>query len=187
MSALIDRLASRLRTGEVRVPPDGARRAAVAALLDDTAAGPRVLLMRRTERAGDPWSGHVSLPGGRHEPSDLDLLATAIRETREELAVDLAGARLLGHLEPLHPRTSGPTGIEVTPFVFATEAAVTATTSAEAAAVFWLPLALAASGTLDETFEYPGAPLAFPSWTFEGHTIWGLTMRIVASIVELSR
>ena len=77
-----------------------------------------VLLMQRAERASDPWSGHVSLPGGRHEPEDPHLLATAIREAREELDIELAGAQLLGSLPTLHPLMAGPRGIEVTPYVF---------------------------------------------------------------------
>lgn len=152
-------------------------------LLHDEPAGPRVLLMKRAEREGDPWSGHISLPGGRFELTDRDLLATAIRETHEELAIDLTGTRLLGQLEPLHPRTSGPSGIEVTPFVFATPAAVEPQCGPEALAAFWLPLEIAASGAIDGTYTYPGSAMTFPSWTYEGHVIWGLTMRILGEVL----
>ncbi len=152
-------------------------------LLHDEPAGPRVLLMKRAERVGDPWSGHISLPGGRFELTDRDLLATAIRETHEELAIDLTGTRLLGQLEPLHPRTSGPSGIEVTPFVFATPSAVEPQCGPEALAAFWLPLEIAASGAIDGTYTYPGSAMTFPSWTYEGHVIWGLTMRILGEIL----
>jgi 8-oxo-dGTP pyrophosphatase MutT (NUDIX family) len=171
----------------VHAPAEGVRCAAVAVVLDPSDAGVRVLLMRRAERAGDPWSGHVSLPGGRYEREDGHLLATAIREAREEMEIDLSAMRLLGNLESLHPRSSGPTGIEVTPFVFATTAPIEPRTSAEAAAVFWLPLALAAGGTLDGSYTHAPSGMAFPSWTYEGHTIWGLTMRILGSILELAK
>lgn len=159
------------------------RRAAVAAVLHEEPGGPRVLLMKRTERAGDPWSGHISLPGGGFHPSDATLLATAIRETHEELGIELAGARLLGTLEPLHPRTSGPHGIEVTPFVFAAEAVPAPVCGPEALAAFWLPLGLAASGALDGTYTYPNTQASFPSWTYEGHVIWGLTWRILGELL----
>lgn len=188
VSPLLERLSQRVRPGtSLRPPPDGRRRAAVAAVLHDEPAGPRVLLMKRTERAGDPWSGHISLPGGRHDKSDADLLETAVRETREELAIDLSGSRLLGNLPTLSPLSSGPQGIEVTPFVFITPEPVEPRLSAEAAAAFWLPIETAMSGVLDDMYTYPGTDRQFPSWRYEGHTIWGLTFRILAELVALTK
>jgi 8-oxo-dGTP pyrophosphatase MutT (NUDIX family) len=188
VSPLIERLASRLRLAEsLRPPDDGRRRAAVAALVHDEPAGPRVLLMKRTERVGDPWSGHISLPGGGHHATDGDLLATAIRETQEELGIELAGARLLGNLPVLQPFSSGPNGVEVTPFVFVTAVAVEPQPGPEAQAAFWLPLELAASGALDGQYTYPGTDRTFPSWNYEAHTIWGLTWRILGDLLDAAK
>jgi 8-oxo-dGTP pyrophosphatase MutT (NUDIX family) len=186
VSPLIERLIERVRIGApVRPPDDGRRRAAVAVVLDPDA---RVLLMKRTERPGDPWSGHISLPGGRFDQTDADLLATAIRETREELGIDLAGARLLGNLPALSPLSAGPAGIEVTPFVFATtEPVVPQLSAAEAAAAFWLPLEQALGGALDDVYVYPGTQRQFPSWRFDGHIIWGLTFRILGELAALTK
>jgi 8-oxo-dGTP pyrophosphatase MutT (NUDIX family) len=50
---------------------------------------PEILFIKRAGRAGDRWSGHVALPGGRRDPPDLDDRAAAIRETREEVGLDL--------------------------------------------------------------------------------------------------
>lgn len=143
--------------------------------------------MKRVERVGDPWSGHVSLPGGRYDRRDPDLLATAIRETHEELGIDLSGARLLGTLPRLSPLMSGPNGIEVTPFVFVTNAAVEPTPGPEAESAFWLPIDLAASGALDDTYTYPGTTRTFPSWRYESFTIWGLTWRILGDLLAAAR
>lgn len=187
VSALLDRLVNHLAPAPAP-PKTTGRCAAVACVLDDEPAGPRVLLMKRAERAGDPWSGHISLPGGGYHPDeDSDLLETAIRETREELGIDLAGARVLGNLPPLHPRTSGPAGIEVTPFVFHTTMALEPTCGPEALAAFWLPLDLAAGGHLDSTYEYPIASMKFPAWTYEGHVIWGLTWRILNDLLAVGK
>src|SRR6267143_1965576 len=63
-----------------------------------------VLLGERRKREGDPWSGQVGLPGGRHHTEDGTLLTTALRETREEVGIDLNGrAEVLGHMAPRAP------------------------------------------------------------------------------------
>lgn len=184
---MTERLVAHLTPGDPRPGAEQRRRAAVAILLHDEPTGPRVLLMKRAERPGDPWSGHISLPGGRHETFDPDLHATAIRETREELGVELTGARYLGQLTALHPSTGGPNGIEVTPFVFLTEVAVEPTCGPEALAAFWLPLDTAAAGTLDGTYAYPGSEMTFPSWNYDGHVIWGLTWRILGDVLAAGK
>jgi 8-oxo-dGTP pyrophosphatase MutT (NUDIX family) len=188
VSLWIEQLAARMQSLGLEVtrpPDDGRKRAAVAIVLHDEPPSPRVLLMKRIERAGDPWSGHISLPGGGHDARDRDLLATAIRETEEELGLSLTGARLLGNLRALSPMSAGPNGIEVTPFVFVTEAALEPTPGPEAEAAFWLPLDLAASGALDETYTYPGTDRQFPSWRYEEYVIWGLTWRILGDLLAL--
>lgn len=188
VSQLLERLTQRVRPGaSLRPQADRRRCAAVAVVLHDEPAGPRVLLMKRTERAGDPWSGHISLPGGRYDQRDEDLLATAIRETHEELGIELAGARLLGNLPTLSPLSAGPNGMEVTPFVFATQEPVEPHVSAEAAAAFWLPIETAMSGALDDLYTYPGTDRQFPSWRFEGHVIWGLTFRILGELLARTK
>jgi 8-oxo-dGTP pyrophosphatase MutT (NUDIX family) len=185
-TVLIDALAARISLGDVRPAQDGRRRAAVAVILHGEPAT-RVLLMKRVERDGDPWSGHISLPGGGFHVSDGDLRVTAIRETQEELGIDLTGARLLGNLAPLSPRSTGPTGIEVTPFVFTTSEALEPVCGPEALAGFWLPLELVTSGALDTTYTIPSTQLAFPSWTYEGYVVWGLTRRILELVLELAQ
>ena len=77
-----------------------------------------VLLIRRAERSGDPWSGHMALPGGRREDIDLDLIATAVRETWEEVGLTLTHADLLGSLDDVVPRTPVLPPIAVRPYVF---------------------------------------------------------------------
>ena len=43
------------------------------------------------------------------------------------------------------------------------------------------------AGNLDATYTYPGTDRTFPSWEFEGHTIWGLTWRILGDLIAASR
>lgn len=187
VSPFVERLHSRLRAGSAarQQVNEWRRLAAVAALVHDGAGGPRVLLMKRVERVGDPWSGHISLPGGRYESGDETLLTTAIRETREELGVDLAPTQLIGPLPAIAPFASGPSGMEVTPFVFSTTCHVEPMCGPEAVSAFWLPIESVATGELDSTYIYPGTTRAFPSWSFGGHIIWGLTWRIVSELIAM--
>lgn len=181
--SLIEKLAANLAPGEPATPAEGQRAAAVAVILHDGGEGTRVLLMKRAERIGDPWSGHISLPGGRYDARDPNLLATAIRETHEEVGVDLTGVRLLGPLQPLQPFKSGPAGVQVHPYVFAIDREVTPVCGPEALAAFWLPLVTAAAGTFNGTYIYPGTTQEFPAWNYEGYVIWGLTWRILGDLL----
>jgi 8-oxo-dGTP pyrophosphatase MutT (NUDIX family) len=54
-----------------------------------------ILFIKRAGRAGDRWSGHVALPGGKRDPQDASDRVAAIRETQEEVGLDLAGADCL--------------------------------------------------------------------------------------------
>jgi 8-oxo-dGTP pyrophosphatase MutT (NUDIX family) len=167
------------------------RRAAVAAILRfdgaGPGAGPEVLLIERAVNAADRWSGHVSFPGGHWEERDPDLLATSIRETREEVGVDLGRAgRLLGLLPPLKAvARQRILPMTITPFVFHLAEAHPVVLGAEAAGWFWLPLAAAASGVLDGRHEYRlgPVPLQFPCWRHDGHVVWGLTLQMLRSLL----
>ncbi len=147
--------------------------------------------MRRAERVGDPWSGQVSLPGGRRDPADVDLYATAVRETREEVQIDLdLHAELLCRLAPLRARTRGHLlDMDVTPFVFHLHGpAEPAPDHHEASAVFWLPLARAASGELDDQVSLPGETqrLLLPAWRLEEHVLWGMTHLMLTRLLAVA-
>ena len=165
------------------------RRAAVAAVLRFDRAQPQVLLMQRAERESDRWSGHVSMPGGNAQ-SDEDLLQTAIRETREEVGLDLAEtAQLLGRLDAIQAIARGKIlPMTITPFVFALVEERPLVLGPEASAAFWLPLADAARGTLDSTYDYKLGPVAmsFPCWCYDGRIVWGLTYKMLGALLALA-
>jgi 8-oxo-dGTP pyrophosphatase MutT (NUDIX family) len=159
------------------------RRAAVALVLRLGDAGrPALLFVRRAEYAGDPWSGHVAFPGGRQEPDDATLWTTASRETWEETGLDLVrDGRPLGRLDELHPRSPTLPPIVVRPYVAVTSADAPLSLSPELAAAFWMPIEHFAGPDAHTTslVRVRGAELRVPSFVHEGHTIWGMTYRIL--------
>ncbi len=158
------------------------RRAAVALVLRPAAADLELLLIRRAEFPGDPWSGQIAFPGGRHDAADPSLAATAVRETREETGLDLtAGGRLLGTLDELHPRTPVLPPIVVRPHVFAFEASASLVPSDEVAEAFWVPLGVLrdpATSTMS-SITVRGAAWHVPSYVVGGRVIWGMTERML--------
>jgi len=166
-------------------------RASVAAVLRDPGAGrdAELLLIRRAERDGDPWSGHMAFPGGRRDAADPSLLATAVRETREEVGLDLeVHGALLAELPELHAIARGKrTGMLITPFVFALERDVAlAYEEDEVAEALWAPFGpLArreAAGTIP--YEVEGGTLHLPCLRVDGRVVWGLTYRMLEMLFE---
>lgn len=91
----------------------GGVRSAVMIVLYDRDDDAHLILTKRSDEVSH-HPGQISLPGGRYEDTDVDLLATALRETHEELGIDPARVRPIGALDEV--RTSG-SGFVVTPFV----------------------------------------------------------------------
>ncbi len=165
-------------------------RAAVALILREACAGAEFLAIQRAERPGDPWSGHMALPGGRSDPSDRDLFATAVRETREEVGIDLVrhGA-MIGHLDELQAIGAGKVlPLVITPIACEIQAPVTLELNrSEVCDAVWIPLAALRRADVQGhfTYELAGASLRHPAYVYEGYTIWGLTYRILANLLAL--
>jgi len=165
-------------------------RAAVAAILRFHRGEAEVLLMTRAQRDGDRWSGHVSMPGGKQEEGDVDLVATAVRETFEETGIDLGHAELLGRLGAVRAIAKGKVlPMTITTFVFHLADDQPVRLSEEATDAFWFPLSRAALGELDARYEYRFGPLALdlPSWRWEDRTVWGLTHQMLSTLIEIVR
>jgi 8-oxo-dGTP pyrophosphatase MutT (NUDIX family) len=188
LTPLQARLAERLTSRNPKTEDDHALiQAAVAVVF---APDPdAMLLIERAERADDPWSGHISFPGGRSDASDSDLLATAVRETMEEVGVALQPDQLLGPLDDVAPRRTHLPPIMVRPFVFALDYKPRLELSEEAAAAIWVPV---------ETLLGPDAyhalmvgigdaRRAYPAYRLGPRVVWGMTERIVTPLLALLR
>ena len=165
------------------------RQAAVALILRGSEGGGLELLMiKRAAFEGDPWSGHVALPGGRQEPGDASLESTAIRETWEETGIDLArDGCVIGRLDDLEPRTPRLPPLVITPFVAVLGHDVSIVLSPEVAEAFWVSLSALQdpNASREIVLELTGGPRTVPSFQHEGYTIWGLTERILRQFLAL--
>jgi 8-oxo-dGTP pyrophosphatase MutT (NUDIX family) len=141
-----------------------------------------VLLIRRSERDGDPWSGHVALPGGREEPEDPDLVATAMRETAEEVGILLERSQLLGALDDVAPRSPVTPPFTVRPFVFGLELQPALQLSGEVASAHWEPVEtlMRAEARGELALTIAGVTRRFPSYQTAAGTLWGMTERILS-------
>jgi 8-oxo-dGTP pyrophosphatase MutT (NUDIX family) len=144
-----------------------------------------ILLIRRAERTGDPWSGHMALPGGRREPGDFDLLTTAIRETSEEVGFLLRPEDLAGTLDDVVPRIPVLPPIAVRPFVFTPGARPQFVLNSEVANARWVQLdgLLQPESRRRAQIEIPGGSQEVEAYHFEDAIVWGMTERILSSLV----
>ena len=151
-------------------------------------AAPALLLMRRAERAGDPWSGHVSFPGGRVDPRDPSTRAAALRELQEETGLPMdAPIAPMGRLSDLLTREHGRRRpMVVTPYVYRLPHAVALTPGLEAASLWWEPLHNLVDAGLRRTviWRVAGLPLPFPSIEVNGARLWGLSLMMVNELVR---
>ncbi len=175
------------RTLPAPADPAGERSAAVAAILRERERGLEVLFIQRAVRQGDPWSGHMAFPGGRRDKLDDDLLATAVRETSEEIGVDLArAAELVGVLDD-QEATGRATdlGLPTRPFVFELLRDVELSTNHEVTDVVWTPVDWLVNGERHTTvhIDYRGRPYDLPGWDLGGRVVWGLTYKMMSTLL----
>ena len=147
--------------------------------------GTELLLCRRATRDGDPWSGHVGLPGGGVETVDRNALDTAARETLEEVGFDPRdNGRILGMLEPLKPRTFP---ITIAAYVAHITSPVELVLSEEIAIAWWTPF-------VDLEWisaEVPGAPtrvsaFRLPHAEAQDVVLWGITYRLLDRLFRVT-
>ncbi len=188
----LDAIAQRLASRSTEEPPleTDHPRAAVAAILRAAADGSTELFfIRRAEHPEDPWSGHIAFPGGRKEPHDATLLATAVRETREEVGIDLDEADFLGKLPDLPAFTrSKRSSLVVSPYVFGLRGDVAVAPNHEVAETLWVPLAelagISGRGTFVWTWEDKSMELPCIRLPPAQHILWGMTYRMLETMLE---
>ncbi len=165
------------------------KRSAVAMVLQVREGELHILMIKRAEREGDPWSGHMAFPGGRMDPEDQHGYAVALRETREEVGIRLAeSATCIGRLSEIRTRPRrGLLSMFITPFVFRLEKEVHFQPNHEVAEVVWVPLEFLLDTDRRETMQWQRKRLhmTLPCYNFEGRRIWGLSLMMLDELMDL--
>ena len=147
-----------------------------------------ILLIRRSERKEDPWSGHWSFPGGRRDPEDPDLLQTALRELEEECGIRLDREQRQAALLPVLARRKDGPFVLVAPFVFDVDCELpTAVDPREAVEAVWVArnwLCNPAHHYLRAVPSHPDVML-YPSVDLKGRPLWGFTYRLITDWLGL--
>lgn len=186
---LSEALASYAADADDPPPPDPDYIQAAVTLTIRANAGLDLLLIKRARSERDPWSGHMALPGGRRDAVDGSLLETAVRETREEVGLDLTTQGVhLGRLDEVAPGSVRLPKLTIAPFVFGVPGSAQAhVASHEIEAVHWVSLDElrnpSTHGTVD--IPLPGGARSFPCYRVVDDIVWGLTYRILSQFLDL--
>ena len=149
----------------------------------------QVGFIERATRDGDPWSAQMAFPGGHLDPLDANLKGAAMRETLEEINVDLNAAEYLGPVDQQFAAPRGPRlNMIIEPHVFSLPAVPDTTPNYEVADVVWAPLQDLMANHWHDTETYPmdDTPTVFNGYRLpKGHFVWGLTYRMVKSFFSI--
>lgn len=182
-AALIARPGDELGLDDPRWPVP-MRRAAVLVMLVDRGGLVTVPMIIRGDGA-PVHGGQTALPGGRWEPEDDSMIATAVREAHEEVGVTADHLRVLGQLDDLPTRT----GFLVRPVVAVLDAPVFVPSEAEVAGIFEVPLGLFTDRSNAEDLgvrEIGAVSYPLRGYQHGEHRIWGVAARILEIVADLS-
>ncbi len=161
--------------------------AAVALVFHQPPGGePELLFIERARKEGDPWSGQMAFPGGRRDPTDSDIAATAAREALEEVGVEVGipFGRLDDFSGSRNPRVPP---LVVSPFVYEAPERPQLRPNAEVQSTVWIPVPwiLHPDSSYDYRFERPEYAGTFPAIRYDRYTVWGLTYRILGNLFSV--
>jgi 8-oxo-dGTP pyrophosphatase MutT (NUDIX family) len=163
--------------------------ACVATVLAGDPERPSVCLIKRAQREGDPWSGHMAFPGGRADPTDASAEAVAEREAAEEVGLRLSATQLIAPLIEMPVRAGGrEMALKLAAFVYHLDGdpPPLAPQTAEVAEALWVPLEHLYDPAHRTRYRMrrDGGELDFPGIGVGGYIVWGLTYRVLAELGE---
>ncbi|MBX2849792.1 MAG: CoA pyrophosphatase [Acidiferrobacterales bacterium] len=164
--------------------------AATAIILRDSDKGTEFLLMQRAIHDADPWSGQMSFPGGKVEATDLSKKAAAIRETAEEVSIQLLEAEYIAQLDDIFGQNiSSKSSLHLSSFVFKTDRELAPKGNHEVADLVWLPMSFLNESDNAHEFYHPrDASMKMPAVLIDqqkSQILWGLSLRMLKMLYAI--
>lgn len=161
-----------------------AQRAAVCLIVAERPQlGACLLMIQRAEHNGDPWSGQMAFPGGKHETDDAHITQTAMREFEEELGTASNALQRFGRLSDIlaRPYRLQQKPMVVSPLLFECQTELQFSPNQEVADVLWIPIShfLHTGNRQRMTWQRGGMELDLPCYFYQGKRIWGLSLMMI--------
>ena len=164
-------------------------RSAVALILREDESGLRILMIKRAERDGDPWSGHMAFPGGRMDSVDRHGYDVAVRETEEEIGLTLTSDdACMGRLSEIMTHAQWlRRPMVVSPYVFRLDRDVSFKPNYEVAEVVWIPMDYLLDLNNRERMVWNRGSVEIPlsCYMYNGYRIWGLSLMMIDELLAL--
>tara|TARA_B110000858_G_scaffold198442_1_gene265078 strand:- start:41774 stop:42424 length:651 start_codon:yes stop_codon:yes gene_type:complete len=165
--------------------PTALRKASVLIPITRPRPGKRseiVLTVRSENLSSHP--GQISLPGGSEEPHDSDAVATALRESEEEIGLGQGKVEVIGRLGDM----AVPSGFQITPIVGLIEPGLEfVACPIEVAEIFHVPLShlMNLDSYKSTSMTYDNQARKVLELQFEGFRIWGATAAILYHLAQM--
>ena len=188
MTTSLDALEAKLagRSPTLSEPPDEiGSHAAVALLLAESPNGVELLFIERARRPGDHWSGDMAFPGGRRQAEDVDIAATAAREVREEIGVELPPP--MARLDDYDARTGRrPWPLLVSLFAYRLPDMPAMRLNHEVESVVWTSLDRLTDPQAATRHRFPraGTHVVMPAVALDERVVWGMTYTMLSGFLD---
>lgn len=163
------------------------QRAAVGMLVADINSQPALLMIERAHAEGDPWSGHMAFPGGKHDTDDRHITETVMRECHEELGVPAGQLQRVGRLSDVlaRPYRLQQKPMVVSPLLLKHSEPLDFKPNEEVADVLWVPISLFLDPDNRKSMEWQrnGHSHQLPCYFYQGRRIWGLSLLMIDELM----
>lgn len=141
-----------------------------------------IIIMTEKPETMNLHAGEISFPGGKFDEGDNDLLDTALRETKEEIGLEILRNKVIGQLKPV---TTLNSRFKIIPFVSILDSAPQLSANAEVKTILHIPMIPFLKTLADDPDPNHKSIQEMHTFTFKNKIVWGASARMLKQIVDL--